>query len=254
MDLNLRECFRALAGRRERAENRNIGGVEIVSLGVRFQMFNAAFLASPVADEADLQRRIAAASVHFQARGSDWALWLCDGLLPGPVNQRAPRILSRQGLRLATQMPGMVAPNLDPPVRALPDCVVRAVESDAVLADFCEIGSQCFRVQRDWFNEVFDGATRQREPFRGWVGYAGPKPVATAATVRGSGVLGVYNVATLPQFRKIGYAEALMRQCLAREATENGTVPLVLQSTASGLSLYERMGFEAVTRFRVWVS
>ena len=45
-----------------------------------------------------------------------------------------------------------------------------------------------------------------------------------------------------------------MRECGAREFAVHGTLPLVLQSTALGLALYERMGFQTVTQFRVWVS
>lgn len=254
VESNLRACFRALGTAREHAEMRRIGGIEVLSLGVQFQMFNAAFLAFPVRDEADFERRIATAAVHFGARGMEWSLWLCDGLLPEAVALRAQRILSRRGLTQATQMPGMIAVALQPAVRDLPACEVKDVESGRVLEDFCTIGSRSFRVPPDWFAEVFDAHTTERAPFRAWVGYAEKKPIATAATVMGGGALGIYNVATVNDDRRKGYAEAIVREIVARETGRHGKLPLVLQSTASGLSLYERMGFETVTRFRVWVS
>ena len=200
VDANLQECFRALARGRGSAETRQIGGIHIVALGVRFQMFNAAYLAFPVESEADFDRRIAMAAVHFGARGVEWSLWLCDGWLPEMVNRRAERVLSRRGLSLATQMPGMIAGTLRPPMRNLPLCELRGVNSKATLDDFRVIGAQCFHVPKDWFEEVFDASTMDRLPFRAWVGYAKGKAIATAATIVSSGALGIYNVATLPDF------------------------------------------------------
>jgi ribosomal protein S18 acetylase RimI-like enzyme len=254
VDLNLQECFRALAAAREKSETRRIGGIHVLSLGVRFRMFNAAYLASPVENDADFDRRIATATVHFGARGLDWSLWLCDSLLPEQVNRRAHRILARRGLDLATHMPGMIASKLEPETHRLPRCEVQPVEDAATLRDFCAVGSRCFRVPQDWFDEVFDARTAERVPFRAWVGYVSGNAAATAATIAKDGVLGIYNVATLPDFRRQGYGEGIVRECVERESAVHGRMPIVLQSTASGLSLYERMGFEVVTRFRVWVS
>jgi ribosomal protein S18 acetylase RimI-like enzyme len=254
VERNLRECFRALAAHRQNAEIRWLGGVELLSLGVRFQMFNAAFLASPVRNENDLDRRIAEAAVHFGARGMEWSFWLCDGFLPEEVSRHAQKIFARRGLTLATQMPGMLTTRLGAPDRALPRCEIRAVNGKATLQDFREIGSQCFRVPLDWFQEVFDTRTSVREPFRAWVGYAEGKPIATAATLLDGEAIGIYNVATIPEFRSLGYAEALMREALALEVPRAAGLPIVLQSTLQGLRLYRRMGFEAATRFRVWVS
>ncbi len=253
VDANLQDCFRALAGGREHAEVRRLGGIHLISLGVRFQMFNAACLAFPVESEADFDRRLATASVHFGARGTEWSFWLCDGMLPDGVRRKAHRAFSRIGFNMATQMPGMLAGGLQPPSRPLPEIEIRQVKSLAELRDFCAIGSRCFRVPTDLFNEVFDHATLVREPFRAWVGYVHGRPVATSATIASGGSLGIYNVATLPEMRRAGYGEAILRASVAHEQEQHGPLPLTLQSTLSGLSLYERIGFEAVTNFRVWV-
>ncbi len=254
VDLNLRACFRALAAGREHAETRVTAGVEVLSLGVQFQMFNAAFLASPVESAADLQRRLATAQVHFSARGVEWSFWLCDGWLPPEVIPQAQRIFSRAGLTLATQMPGMITNALAECRRRLPDCIVREANGRSVLDDFRQVGANCFRVPQAWFDEVFDDLTSQRLPFRAWVGYVDGAPIATAASLVSGGAVGLYNVATLPRFRGRGYAEAVMRECLRREQASAEPLPVVLQSTTLGLQLYEQMGLRGVTRFRVWVS
>src|SRR5207249_7455685 len=66
---NLRHSFQALAEDRRSGDVREIGGVAIASAGTSFQMFNAAFLSSPVADAADLERRTLTARVQFESRG-----------------------------------------------------------------------------------------------------------------------------------------------------------------------------------------
>ena len=250
---NLRESFRVVAGSRAGGEVRELRGASIASAGVTFQMFNAAFLAEPVATEAELIQRILLPSVHFQARGLEWAYWVCEDFLEGRVRKRSRRIFEQHGLRLSTELPGMIAEQLEPPVKALPRLEVRRVCGEATRAAFCEIGSVCFHVPIPWFREVFDSESVW-ERFIGYVGYSEGEPVSTAAVVIGGGAVGVYNVATLPGEQRRGYGECIMRHALAEARREHGAAPLILQSTPAGLKLYQRMGFRTVARVAVYSS
>jgi len=101
-----------------------------------------------------------------------------------------------------------------------------------------------------WFREVFDNdAVWDR--FISFVGYVDGEPVSTTSLVAAAGVVGVYNVATLPGSRRRGIGEAVMRQALA---AVHGGEPVILQSTPDGLKLYERMGFRTVARVAVYSS
>jgi GNAT superfamily N-acetyltransferase len=253
VERNLRLCFRALSTAREGSENRVSSGIEVISLGVRFQMFNAAFLCTEVSDETDLERRILSARVRFGVRGIHWSFWMCDGLLTPALSRRAGHLFEKHGLRLATQMPGMLAEKFPQPDRELPPIEVAEVRGPATLESFRDIGSACFRVPVAWFEEVFDSHTTERPPFRGWLGCVDGKPICTAATVADASALGIYNVATLPGFRARGYAEALMREAILREPSSQER-PIVLQSTVAGMELYRRLGFRKITNFRVWTS
>jgi GNAT superfamily N-acetyltransferase len=243
-----------LAAERDHAEVRQFAGINVISLGVRFQMFNAAFLAGPVWDERDLESRITAASVHFRARGIAWSFWLCDGLLPDLPDSRVARIFHKLKLRQTSEMPGMLTADVAPASRSLPDCLIRPVESSSDLESFRHIGSLCFNVPRRWFDEVFDDRMLVRPGFRPWIALVNGEPAAAAATVTSNDSLGIYNVGVLPHLRRRGYAEAIVRQCIEREQSCCSAVPIVLQSTSSGLNLYVELGFEVHTRFRVWIS
>jgi GNAT superfamily N-acetyltransferase len=253
VESNLRSSFRILAGDRPRGEVREIGGISIASAGVTFQMFNAAFLAAPVPSDVEMDRRLLAAATHFDQRGLDWAFWSCDGFLDAGVRRRARRLFDRRGLHLSADLPGMLAERILPPFRELPTFEIRRVEGEPTCAAFCQIGSICFNVPLTWFCEVFESPAVWKD-FAGYVGYVDGEPVATAATVVSDGVVGVYNVGTLPGHQRRGYGEAIMRHALEKAREEHGFERTILQSTPQGLPIYQRMGYRTVTRVLVYSS
>ena len=250
---NLRESFRIIAGSRTGGELRELQGVSIASAGVTFQMFNAAFLSAPVATEAELTQRILIASMHFEKRGLEWACWLCEDWMEPRVRRRSRQLFERQGLRHSTDLPGMTADHILPPMRPLPRIEVRRVADRTTRDAFCEIGSVCFHVPIHWFREVFENELVW-DRFASYVGYVNGEAVSSAALVAGGGVVGVYNVATLPGSQRQGYGEAVMRAALTDMQRRTGNGRVILQSTPAGLRLYERMGFRTVTRVAVYAS
>jgi ribosomal protein S18 acetylase RimI-like enzyme len=250
---NLRESFRAIAGPRAGGEVSELPGVSIASAGVTFQMFNAAFLSTPVHTSEDLDRRVVQASVYFGARGLEWAYWICDDLMEGAARRNARRQLERHGLRHSVDLPGMAAERLAPAVRRLPEIEVRRVAGEPLRTSFCAIGSVCFHVPMTWMQEVFDNDSVW-SGFAAYVGYVDGEPVSTTAVVVGCGVAGVYNVATLPGLRRCGYGEAVMRHALEQARREHGVERSILQSTPQGYRLYERMGYRKVTSVAVYAS
>jgi ribosomal protein S18 acetylase RimI-like enzyme len=250
---NLRESFRTIAASRAAGELRELPGVSIASAGVTFQMFNTAFLSGPVANETELKQRIRLPVAHFDQRGQEWAYWVCEDWIQQPARKRSRRWFEHYGLRLSTELPGMIADCIRPPVKTLPPIEIRRVRSAATWDAFCEIGSVCFHVPLTWFREVFDNSTVW-EHFMSYVGYVDDEPVATTSLVAGAGAIGVYNVATLPASRRQGFGEAVMRQALAEVRKVRGMEPVILQSTPAGLHLYERMGFRTVARVAVYAS
>ena len=216
-------------------------------------MFNAAFLSAPVGSDLELDRCVQLAEVHFDARGLEWAYWICNGWLDTRVRRRSQQILSRHDLRLSVELPGMICEKLLPPLRRAPCLDIRRVANEPTRDAFCALGSTCFNVPLPWFREVFQSPGVWSD-FVGYVGYVDGEPVCTAATVTGSGVVGVYNVGTLPGQRRSGYGEALVRHALEAARQEHGVTRSILQSTPAGLRLYEQMGFRTVTSVSVYAS
>lgn len=255
VEQNLRETFQWLASRRPHGESVDTSGIALASAAVRFQMFNAAFLApgQPLGD-AELERRIGAARVHFSARGLDWAFWVCEHLLTDSAKRRSRRIFERHFLHPAANLPAMAAERLLPASGTLPELEIRRVSEGQTRLAFCAIGSACFRVPGPWFEEIFEPESIWTEPMAGYVGYVAGEPVATVLTWVSRDAAGVYNVATAPGHRRKGCAEALLRHALEQARQRCGVERTILQSTDDGFSLYERMGYRTVGRVGVYSS
>jgi ribosomal protein S18 acetylase RimI-like enzyme len=100
-----------------------------------------------------------------------------------------------------------------------------------------------YGTERAWMGEL-----------RGYVGFVNQRPVTTAAAIITGDVIGLYSVATVPECRRLGYAEAIMRKIVEEARRSTGIERTVLQATQSGLALYQRMGYQSVTNFNVYIA
>lgn len=254
VEANLRECFRILASWRARGDVLELPGVTVASAGVTFQMFNAAFLSAPAETIADLEERIGLAARHFDARGLRWSFWLCEDWIAKGLRRKSGSIFQRFGMHLSSEMPGMMAESLRevaPFERAIE---LQPADSGEVLKEFRQIGALCFHVPPGWFAEVFDHEMSRRTDFRAWVAYQNGVPVGTAAAVLAGGVTGLYNIAILPDYRRRGYGTAVTRVAAEAAFRDGGENRLILQASAQGVRMYERMGFRTVTHIAVYNS
>ena len=67
-------------------------------------------------------------------------------------------------------------------------------------------------------------------------------------------MIGVYNIATMPGFRRRGIAEAATRFVIAEAQAKAGPMPVALQSTAMGYRMYQKLGFREAGRIVVFNS
>lgn len=249
VDENLREAMRVLARASQSGEVRDYPGLAIASAGVDFPTFNAALLSAPVADATELGRRVTLAAVHFGARRLPWSLWACVDWLGSALQPALPAALARAGLGTAAELTGMIADVLVPPSRDLPELDCRNAADEPTRRAFAQILSAVFGVPLALACDIYGGDRLWRNGLAGCVGFVNGRPVATAATLIAADAVGVYSVATLPEHRRRGYGEAITRLALGRACQASGLRRRVLQASDSGLPLYQRMGFRAVTRF-----
>lgn len=88
-------------------------------------------------------------------------------------------------------------------------------------------------------------------PMRSYVGLVNGKPVASSQLLLAGGVAGFYWVSTVPGMRRKGLGMALTSVSLG-QAREMGYRIGVLHSSAMGLGVYRRLGFEEHCRIQLW--
>jgi ribosomal protein S18 acetylase RimI-like enzyme len=252
---NLLEALRFFGQARADAEIRDLPGVSLIFCGLNYAAFNAALQASPIdGDAQELGRLIDVSARHFDARSLRWTYWVCEDFLKQPLRREAMRVFKRHGLRHLTEAPGMYADRLAPATRKLPTVDVRPVADQATRIAFAEVMSTAFEIPHSVSISVYGVERAWRGTFQGYVGYSNGRAVTTAAGVVTGDVIGLYSVATLPQHRRLGFAEAIMRHVIRDAEETRGISRTVLQATTSGFSLYEAMGYRTVTSFNVFIS
>lgn len=252
---NLLLALRFFGYARTGAEIEDLSGVTLIYCGMNYAAFNAALLCQPIeADPRGLERIIEVAAKRFDARNVRWTCWICDDFLGKSLRPVADRIFHRHGLRHLTEAPGMYAEHLTAPQHPLPALEVRLVEDQRTREAFAHIMSIAFEIPQSVCTAVYGSEQAWTGELRGYVGYSDGKPLTTAAAAITNDVIGLYSVATIPECRRLGYAEAIMRQVIGQASRNNGAQRTVLQATQSGFSLYQRMGYRTVTNFSVYIA
>ncbi len=229
-------------------------GLLLIDSGVNYAVFNIAMFSQTI-DTADaLARCLSEAGSYFAARRTRWSIWVCEQMLSTGVRKRAPAMFAGKGLRRLTEAPGMIADRIHPAQRALPTIECRAVNDAATRANFAHLTSLNFDIPFATCRAVYTNPKAWQHDYRGYVGYHAGVAVATVAAVEAAGSTGIYSVGTLPQHRRKGYAEALMRTVIAEYTRSTGIERTVLQATRAGCEMYRKMGYRTAAHFTVYMS
>jgi len=255
VEANLRAAMSFFGEATGTGEVRDLGGAAGIYSGLDYGVFNIAMLDGPVRAEAgEMEQRLALCRNFFEPRTKHWSFWLCEEFLPVRRLRAARQVLASQNLRLISQAPGMLAEDLRPPLRRLPEIECVPVADQAAREAFGGLTAVSFDIPMHVAREVYYPEMAWRGSYRGYVGKVDGRAVSIVAIVAAEGSLGIYSLATLPEDRRHGYGEALLRAALAEEQRRTGIQRMILQSTEAGHELYVRMGFRPVANFSVYLT
>jgi GNAT superfamily N-acetyltransferase len=218
---------------------------------VPFPLFNSVTRAVFEEEPGALDAQVAATLAPFRARNLPM-LWHV-----GP-STRPPDLgvaLKRAGLHGDSSQPGMAAALRDLPRGALPAGLeVTRVEDPAQFQEWTQVVQVGFGVPA-FAAEALPrllGPGLHGAGLRHYLGRASGAPVATASCFYGAGVAGVYVVATHPAYRGRGFGGALTLAAM-RDARDAGYQVAILQASALGRPVYERLGFRECCRLGVYI-
>lgn len=155
-------------------------------------------------------------------------------------------LLEEAGFETLDIAPGMATAMADlPPMRAH-KFLIGQVESMEQLKDWQSVFAEGFKVSDAIANALvsaykavgFTGSA----PLHHFTARFDGKVVGCASVFMGAGAAGIYNIATLPEFRGRGIGSALTLACLHYGYAKGFRVG-VLQASSEGLPMYRGLGF-----------
>lgn len=194
----------------------------------------------------DTARADVEAAIHYFAHSNRPFSWW---LSPGDQPDNLAKLLLDAGLQEDYSEQAMTADLSQPLAGDLsPNGLqIRRVQTPAELADFASIISGMWSPPDPQVVRFYElGAPailRPDSPMWFYVGYVEGTPAATGEATVHNGVVGLYNICTLPDFRQRGYGTAMtLRPLLDAQAANCHTA--ILQATEQGAPVYKRLGFE----------
>jgi predicted GNAT family acetyltransferase len=124
------------------------------------------------------------------------------------------------------------------------------VKNNKALKAWCHIVCVAFGVPVEAepiFVKLMKRYEKYNLPTKLYLGLQDGKPASTSGYFLGEGVVGIYFVATLPEFRKRGAAFAVTQKAL-QDGRALGYSVGILQASKMGEPVYKRMGFKEVCR------
>jgi predicted GNAT family acetyltransferase len=161
------------------------------------------------------------------------------------------RAVREHGLTTVMTEPAMVARAADVARPSVPANVeiVRVTDAE-LLARLVDVEVRSFETEREVAERLLGPGQLSLPSVRWYAAVAESRPIGQAYTHMLMGAVGVWGVATVPEFRRRGIGTALTAFAI-RDAPESDLAWLM--ATPAGTSMYERMGFRKVSEWAVWV-
>ena len=187
--------------------------------------------------------RIREAIDYFEQRPFAW--WLNPGDQPDDLGA----MLQDAGLQAAESELAMAADLASLRMRDLAPAglQIRRVQNAAQLRDFAAIVAANWSPPDEQVIRFYEMAApsvlHPDSPLWLYVGYMDEIPVTTSELTVGGGVVGLYNICTLMDYRRKGFGTAMTLQPLL-DARSQGYQHAILQASDGGKGIYAQLGFE----------
>lgn len=245
MDTALRAVFQRLARHVDDAVIEDHGGFWIVvSPRTPFPQFCGMWAGEPGSDDA-CAAALPGATERIEQAGLPFSLQTREGHVPA-TEARAIDL----GLTQIEDIDGMI---LRPSAftDAGPEAAEIAVAGEEDVGVALEVSSAGFGAPASVFEPIYTPGVLFADGISCYLARSESRVVSTGVAVEQDGMVGIFNVATPPEHRRRGFATALVAHAV-RAAFDRGASLAFLQSSPMGSSVYRRLGFATVERYRLY--
>lgn len=215
----------------------------ITCAGVPIPLFNTGFVFGSVRLPR-LRSVVARTRDYFASQGVTGCF-----VIPEPLEPKgAHEIFAEFGMHTALRTTGMRTTALASPKHQLAPCDIRELSGDDAARVLAEVNTTAYGMDSRAV-EVMTLPLLWRPPVRSYAVFERRRAVAVGAVAMLEYIAYVMWMATLPEARRRGYAEVIIRRALA----DCGAAATVLHATAAGLPVYKRLGYQTIAEFPGYV-
>lgn len=234
-------------GRMARGSIEESDGATRISTGMPGPDFNPMFVTAAPLDPDGV---ISAARSFYDRQGLPWTLTMIDhgGFDRAPIERAA----EAAGLERVYVNPGMVLAPLPAGKKPLPEGLsIEIVNTPEELLVYTKTLSDGFETPAEAFAPLNQPSSLDVFDVTRYLGRVDGQPVTTGLRATAYRVGVIFNMVTLPAWRRRGFGEAITLTA-AHDGLAEGCVASFLQSTIMGYSLYLHTGYRHVMDFHVW--
>jgi ribosomal protein S18 acetylase RimI-like enzyme len=158
-------------------------------------------------------------------------------------------LLVKNNFKQAKDTPGMVLDLKDLPASPgiPPGLTIQVLENPSDIPEWCQVFIQGYELPEAFAPGLINLITAQglHLPFRFYQGWYNGEIVATSTSILSGDTIGIYNVATISQYRGLGIGKAMTLEPLIASAN-TGAHWGILQSSSMGFPVYKKIGFKHV--------
>lgn len=240
---NYQEHFRSLARLTSHGVSQEDDELLLARAGPWLPTINAAIVKRPPVEP---ERCLKRAESFFASYGQRAAILAADH-----AAEAMGALLSAEG-RVDDPSPGMILAPLAGEPTAVPGLKIETVRDVAALRQYNETMTAGFGSV--WaVGDILDGRALLDAPdLTHYTGFLDGRPVATAMRFTSHRIAGVFNVSTIPAYRRRGIGAALTWRA-ALDGLAEGCIASALQASVMGEAVYRRMGYRAALTYHLWL-
>lgn len=216
-----------------------------------FPFWNAIFLNEQFDNTDVLASRLQEAVIYMRQKHQAGLIYIFESSLSPPTKGKLPQILKSTGLEPALPITGMAGDLFPLSAPSHPTLQIDRVTDEAGLLAYAQVNCSAYGFPLEAAQTALKGSELWKQSFT-YIGYESGRPVTTASAIVNDGTLYLGLVATIPEARGNGYAEAIVRHALQNAHQATGLTRSILHATDAGFPVYKRVGYHATARIMAY--